>query len=346
MQASPSLPTIRLNSRARNVLAVVFALFLMLLFGASHASAAVSGKARAHKNAASHRKSKKHSKHHKRSHKGGTKHTTSSSSGSTSTGTKSTASGADNNPLGSTPGTTGLSATSMATGTTSGPVLFDGSSITSWWLNQSATASRVQLVPDPSGAAGTAQQFTTYNTDVSPLTPTVNPRSQLVTPLMFKPGTTYWESFELYIPTNYQFVKTGWVSLESAVYGYPYAGTPPVTISLENGAFRFQRNEYAPNPWQIAWSTPVVRGQWYRFTWHFDFASNGWVELYVNDVQQKLKSGSTSVMQLPVNFLDATENKGPWMSQEQLYYQLGLYQSAQVYFKNYKVATTQVAAES
>lgn len=346
MQASPSLPTIQLNSRARSVLAAVFALFLVLSFGASHASAAVHAKSRshgvrAHKNAATHR----NKKHHKPSPKpSGNKQTT---PGSTSAGTNS-AQPTTNAVTGSVPSTPGVSAASTDTvsGSTSGTVLFDGSAITSWWLNQSASPTRVQLVPDPSGTAGTAQQFTTYNTDVAPLTPTTNPRSQLVTPLMFKPGQTYWESFEVYIPTNYTFTKSGWVSLESAVYGYPYNGTPPATLSLENGSFRFQRDQYAPNPWQIAWSTPVVRGQWYRFTWHFLFAAKGWIELYVNDVQQSLKSGSSTVKQLPISLLDPTDSKGPWMSQEQLYYQLGLYPSASVYFKNYKVATTQAAAES
>ena len=189
-----------------------------------------------------------------------------------------------------------------------------------------------------------AQQFTTYNSDVYPLTPTANPRSQLVTPLMFQPGQTYWESFEIYIPSNFVFTKTGWLSLESSVYGYPYAGSPPAAISLENGAFRFQRNAYGPNPWQIAWSTPVVKGQWYRFTWHFLFSSTGWIQLYVNNVLQNLKSGTTSVTTLPINLMDQTDYKGPWMSQEQVYYQLNTWPSTSLYFKNYAVGTTQTAA--
>ncbi len=224
--------------------------------------------------------------------------------------------------------------------------MFNGSAISSWWMNQSATTSRVQSVPDPSGAAGMAQQFTTYNTDVAPLTPTVNPRSQLDTPTLFKSGQQYWESFEVYIPANYTFNSKGWVSLESAVYGRPFAGTPPATISIENGMFRFQRNGQGSNRYQVAWTTPVVKGQWYRFTWHFDLAANGWVELYVNDVQQPLENGNTQVMQLPLAMLDASDSQGPWYSQEQLYYQLGTYQSESMFFKNYAVGTTQIAAES
>lgn len=228
-----------------------------------------------------------------------------------------------------------------------GTVLFDGTSVSSWWLNQSAVASRVQMVPDPDGAANSAQEFTTYNTDVYPLTPTSNPRSQLDTPMtVLKPGNTYWESFEVYIPQSFTFLENGWVELETMVYGYPYAGTPPVGLSLETGRFRFQRSSYGPDPWQVAWSAPVVKGQWYRFTWHFLFSAAGWVELYVNDAQQNLRQGTTSYERLPINLLDATDDTGPWMSDEQLYYQLGMFPSASVYFKNYKIATTQAAAES
>ena len=213
-------------------------------------------------------------------------------------------------------------------------------------MNQSAVPTRVQSVPDPAGVPGFAQEFTTLNSDVAPLTPTVNPRSQLDSPFnLFKQGNTYWESFEVYVPTTQTLPSKGWISLESAVYGAPFAGTPPATIAIDNGAFRFQRNGVGPNPFQVAWTTPVVKGQWYRFTWHFDLAANGWIELYVNDVQQPLKSGSTSVLRLPIGMIDSSDSKGPYYSQEQLYYQLGILPQATVYFKDYQVGTTLAAAE-
>ena len=154
-----------------------------------------------------------------------------------------------------------------------------------------------------------AQQFTTYNTDVAPLTPTVNPRSQLDTPELFQSGQQYWESFEVYVPQTLTLPTKGWISLESAVYGAPFGGTPPATISINDGAFRFQRNGVGTNPFQVAWTAPVVKGQWYRFTWHFDMAANGWIELYVNDVQQQLKSGSSSVLQLPIAMIDKSDEQ-------------------------------------
>jgi hypothetical protein len=247
------------------------------------------------------------------------------------------------------------SANGAATGTSSpastaslpaGTVLFNGAAISSWWMNQSASASRTQMVPDPAGGGGTAQQFTTLNTDVAPLTPTSNPRSQLCSPELFKSGQQYWQSFEIYVPTSFTFAKTGWLFLESAVYGAPFNAQPPLTISIENGAFRFQRSGVGAHPFQIAWTTPVVKGKWYRFTWHFDLSASGWVQLYVNDVQQPLLNGSTQVTQLPLATLDSSDYKGPWYSQEQVYFQHNAYQSATIDFKNYAVGTTQAAAES
>ena len=69
-------------------------------------------------------------------------------------------------------------------------------------------------------------------------------------------------------------------------------------------------------------------------------------ELYVNDVQQNLKSGTSTLQQLPIALIDKTDSTGPWLSQEQVYYQLGTFPSASVYFKNYKVASNQATAES
>ena len=358
----------RLNNRPRawTVLVVSFALILaqLALVGQAAARTRHSGAGRAATGSvaaahqASHRrkaaKPKKHSKikshkHHKRTRakqavKRSKKHGVKKASGAqNNTKQAPSTSGSGSSTAGSATGTTSSAST---TGTVAGTVLFNGSAISSWWLNQSASPTRVQSVPDPSGAAGTVQQFTTYNSDVAPLTPTNNPRSQLCTPQLFKSGQQYWESFEVYVPTSFNFAKTGWLYLESAVYGKPFNGTPPVTLSIENGAFRFQRTSLGGNPFQIAWTTPVVKGQWYRFTWHFDLSASGWVELYVNDVQEPLLDGKTQVMRLPIAMLDATDSKGPWYSQEQVYYQHGAYPSATIDFKNYAIGTTQAAAES
>ena len=106
------------------------------------------------------------------------------------------------------------------------------------------------------------QKFTTYNTDVRRYPDGTNPRSQLVTPeTVLKHGNAYWQSYRFYIPKSFTLVPgAGWVSLETGAFGYPYAGSPPLELSIENGDFRFQRNGFAPTPWQIAWGHPGCEG--------------------------------------------------------------------------------------
>ena len=370
MQSFPSATThSRLNHRrVRNVLAFLSVLTLSLLFAVNHATAAVHAKSTPHKAASLKAKSKakskaktsiKKSKKKKPTKKVEPPSTTTPTSTTPTSTTPTSTTPTSTTPTSTTPTSTTPTSTTPTTTTpttpspTSNPgsaslgtIFFSGNAISSWWMNQSAVPTRVQLVPDPAGVPGMAQQFTTYNTDVAPLTPTVNPRSQLDTPELFQSGQQYWESFEVYVPQTLTLPTKGWISLESAVYGAPFGGTPPATISINDGAFRFQRNGVGTNPFQVAWTAPVVKGQWYRFTWHFDMAANGWIELYVNDVQQQLKSGSSSVLQLPIAMIDKSDATGPWYSQEQLYYQLGILPSASVYFKNYQVGATQAGAES
>src|ERR1700727_1741465 len=93
-------------------------------------------------------------------------------------------------------------------------LLFNGAN-KSAWTDQSATSTRVQRVSNPSNGFGTALRFQAYNGDVFPLTPTSNPRAQLVTYLPVSVGGQFWESFEVYLPTNFPVGEThhGWLSL-------------------------------------------------------------------------------------------------------------------------------------
>jgi hypothetical protein len=226
-----------------------------------------------------------------------------------------------------------------------GPVLFDGSTLAGWYV-QDAAANRIQMVADPSGAAGQVMSFTAYNTDVAPLTPTANPRAQLTTPLPVKPGAQFWESYEVYVPTNFPIAASydGWLGLGSPAFGPPW-GVPTIGMSITDGDFRYQRNGDQPNPWQIAWQQPIVTGQWIRFTWHVGFSKTGFVQLYVNDVAEPLLNGTTSSTTLHMPVIDSGNDIGPWISQLSVYYEKDLYPSVTLYFKGFTIATTQAAAE-
>ncbi len=223
-------------------------------------------------------------------------------------------------------------------------LLFNGT-YKSAWFDQSATNSRIRRVMNPYGA-GTALRFQAYNGDVFPLTPTTNPRAQLVAPLSVKPGDQFWESYEVYVPTSFPLAATrhGWISLGSPAYAPPFAGTPSVELSIGGGDFRFQRNGYASHPWQIAWQTPLVLGRWVRFTWHVLLSRAGYVQLYMNNQPVELAGGTTPSTTLYMPVIDQTNYEGPWISQLALYYKHNLSPQLTLYFRDFRIAKTEALA--
>jgi hypothetical protein len=228
-----------------------------------------------------------------------------------------------------------------------GRVLFSGA-LKSSWFDQSAAANRVQDVPAPAGGAGEALRLQAFNSDVSPLTPTNNPRAQLTTPLNVRPGGQFWESFEVYVPNNFPVSETyrGWLALGSPAYGAPWAGSPSTGLLITDGEFRFQRNGYAADPWQIAWQKPLVLGQWTRFTWHIGLSKDGFVQLFMNGKPQLLADGAASSTTLDMPVIDATDSKGPWIAQLSVYYKRNEFRDVTLYFRDFKIATTQALAQA
>lgn len=226
-------------------------------------------------------------------------------------------------------------------------VLFNGSSKSSW-LDQSAVVSRIQAVPDPASGTGRVLRVQAYNTDVFPLTPTQNPRAQLVTPLPVRPGGQFWESYEVYVPRNFPVAQTyhGWIALGSPAYGAPWAGSPSVNMSIVSGHFRFQRNAYGSHPWQIAWQMPLVLGRWVRFTWHVLLSRQGFTQLYVNNAPVELADAGSRSTTLAMPVIDQTDGTGPWFSQLSVYFQHNAFHELTLYFKDFRIGTTEAAAVS
>ncbi len=224
-------------------------------------------------------------------------------------------------------------------------LLFNGANKTAW-TDQSATSTRVRRVPNPSNGSGGALRFQAYNGDVFPLTPTTNPRAQLVTPLPVRAGGQFWESFEVYLPSNFPLAGTrhSWIALGSPAFGPPWTGTPPVALSIVDGNYRFQRDGYGSHPWQIAWQTPVLLGQWVRFTWHVLLSQSGLVQLWMNNQQVELADGATSSDTLSMPVLDPGNYRGPWFSQLSVYYKHNAFPQVTVYFRDFRIATTEALA--
>lgn len=224
-------------------------------------------------------------------------------------------------------------------------LLFNGANKTAW-TDQSATNTRVRRVWDPSTGTGAALRFQAFNGDVFPLTPTTNPRAQLVTPLPVRPGGQFWESYEVYVPTNFPVAATrkSWIALGSPAFGPPWTGTPSVALSIDDGNFRFQRDGYAPDPWQIAWQTPLVLGEWVRFTWHVLLSQSGYVQLWMNNQPVELADGATLSTTLNMPVIDQGDARGPWFSQLSVYFKHNSFRQVTIYFRDFRIATTEALA--
>jgi hypothetical protein len=253
----------------------------------------------------------------------------------------------------------GLSASSVSS---SGSVLFDGSNPDAW-TQQVATPSRIASPDQTEGSllqsaaaaspgtdnASSAFSLTANNADIYPLTPTDNPRAQLITPTnIVSAGSNFWESYEVYVPTNFPLALTyqGWVTIGSPFYGAPFTATPPVNLMIMNGMWHWATDHYAPGGAHLLWSQPVAVGQWTRFTWHIIASQDGFAELYINGnpVTVTYKGESTQGFNFPV--IDPVDDAGPWFSQLAVYMQANIFPSLTLYFNDFKIATTQSAAQS
>jgi len=224
---------------------------------------------------------------------------------------------------------------------------FNGTTKAAWPTDQSATLSSVTQLTSFGGLRSPVLRFTTYNGDVYPETPTVNPRSQLVGPTTILQGDVLWESWEMFIPNSFPDVPDlAWVVLVTPAYGPPFAGFPPLVLDVRGDNLRLDADAYAPVPYEPVWSTPLPRGRWVRYTIHFDFASNGWIEFWVNDKLQWLQEDpGPRVHVLPYHLVDATNDGGPNSARLSVYYLAGAFPMLTAYFADFRVGLTRAQVE-
>jgi hypothetical protein len=154
-----------------------------------------------------------------------------------------------------------------------------------------------------------ALRFHVLDSDVSPCTPTSNPRAQLLSDRMLRRGGEYWETFDVLFPQSFPDVpKSRWMLFQED-FGEPWRGSPPLGFGVYDlkGADSLQLRRDARFGYDVLWSQPLVRGQWYRFGVHKRIApdSSGFVELWVNGVRQTFSDGSVQ-KSTPTMHPDAT----------------------------------------
>jgi Polysaccharide lyase len=228
-------------------------------------------------------------------------------------------------------------------------LLFSGSRISDFADNQSAPGA-VTEVPDPAGSGEKVLKMTVANDDVAPVTPTDNPRAQLVTPAFVEPGEETWWKSRFYLPKDFPSDVPGWVSIIEGPYGQPYDGSPPVSISVDDGEIRFQRGD--TYQYDVAWQEPIEKGRWIEVLLHTRFGHNGFVELWVDGQQvtffedtpfNPLHEDPTTHLEMQT--MDHTNDGGPNFFVLQNYRERNMFNSLTVYHGPTEVGTTRASVE-
>jgi Polysaccharide lyase len=157
--------------------------------------------------------------------------------------------------------------------------LFLGSSVDGFALDQSAPGA-IAEVPDPAGSGETVFKMTVADHDVFPLTPTHDPRAELLSPATIEPGDEFWWSAKFLLPRSFPAPVPGWVTVLEGPYGPPYFGTPPWHIEVTRDRIQWSRNR--TYGWDVPWKMPLVRGQWVEVLVHGRLAAHGFVEMWVD----------------------------------------------------------------
>ena len=162
--------------------------------------------------------------------------------------------------------------------------LFKGDQIADFAANQSAKGA-VTEVADPAGGNETVLRMTVSDKDVYPVTPTSDPRAQLLSPRIVKPGREYWWRQRFYVPSTMPLVSgSSWLQILQ-LYGPPYNGPAPFSIKIHEEApgensLLWQRN--STYSWDIPWSASLKTNHWYDLLVHFRFDKEGFVEAWLD----------------------------------------------------------------
>ncbi len=231
-----------------------------------------------------------------------------------------------------------------------GDLLFSGSQASDFWVDHSAPGA-IGEVPDPAGSGEEVISTTVHNDDVYPITPTENPRAELLSPPVVQPGDEIWLATKFLVPDDYPKVPDGgWVSLVS-FYGAPFEGPSPWHLELAGEKLQWQRN--GTYGYDVPWETPLARGRWTDVLVHERFASEGFIEMWIDGQQVQFFEGDTynpshvaPTDHLDMATMDASNDAGANSAKIMQYREAGMFESGTIYFGALKLGTTRAAVES
>lgn len=225
--------------------------------------------------------------------------------------------------------------------------LFAGSKIEDFRAVHAAPGA-IAEVPDPGGSAETVLRLDVSNRDVFPVTPTENPRAELLSPDIVRPGMHFWLATEFFVPVDYPAVRAGeWVSLV-AVYGPPYRGSSPWSLELAGDTLQWQRN--STYDFDIPYKAPLVRGRWTSVLVHERFGGRGFVAMWIDGRPIRFFSRDSynptrhpPVRRLKMATSDHSNGAGPNSARIMQYRKAGMFGEGTIYFGPLEVGRTRAS---
>jgi hypothetical protein len=233
--------------------------------------------------------------------------------------------------------------------TEGGQLTFGGTQVRQY-LNQSAPGA-VTEVPDPAGSGEKVFQLKVSNADVYPITPTENPRAELVSDQNIHSGAEFWASMKFYLPTDFPSSTASWLTLLEGPYGEPWEGTPPWHLEVNGTHIQWQRN--GTYNWDIPWQMNLVRGSWVHVMLHERFAKDGWIEMWINGQPVTFFANTNwnpqkepTATKLSMETMDQSTNIGPCSFHLMNYRKAGMLESATVDQGPLRIGTTRSSVEA
>ncbi|HSC20656.1 MAG TPA: heparin lyase I family protein, partial [Solirubrobacterales bacterium] len=213
--------------------------------------------------------------------------------------------------------------------------LFYGDEVADFAMNQSAPGA-VSEVADPAGSGQSVLEMSVANSDVAPVTPTADPRAQLLSPSIINNGDEFWWSGSFFLPSDFPSSVPGWLTVMEGPYGAPYDGTPPWHIEVNGNSIQWTRND--TYDFDVPWRMPLVRNQWIDVVVHQRFAADGWVEMWVNGRQITFFDGGTynpagvaHTSRLSMATRDHSNDGGPNFTVIQSYRKAGMFSDVSLF---------------
>jgi hypothetical protein len=215
-------------------------------------------------------------------------------------------------------------------------LLFRGDQIRDFVVQ--AAKGAITEVPDPLGSGQTVFEMTVDDDDVAPVTPTENPRAQMISPDLIEAGDEFWLKTKFLIPENFPAV-TGWMSMLS-IYGPPFNSSSPWQIELIGDHLQWTRNR--TYDFDVPWQAPLVKGSWVTVLTHERFAADGFIEMWINGQPVSFFGRET---RLEMKTMDSSNGTGTNSIRISQYRQAGMFETGTTYFGPVLLGTTRAAVE-